>query len=171
MNINNINNQNINLNTNNIRSDSGISPNENGDINTSVIENPVRIRTVNNLFLIERDNLVVQSSTQVDLWVIEQTDIIRKIRNLNSGRYMGLSSQSKENYVRIATVPRIEFLINEWIFYNIAFFSGLQFVNTFSSKALDVPENSSESGVVLIQFNRKTPFTGINNQRFFIEEV
>lgn len=134
-------------------------------------ENPVRIRTNNNLFLIERNGLIYQSNTEIDLWIIEQTEFIRKIRNVRTGLYMGLESLSKENNIRITAVPKIEFLINEWIFYNIAFYSGMQISNTYSDKVLDVPENSSESGVNIIQYNRKAPFLGINNQRFFVEDV
>lgn len=165
-------NSNINYNGNS----QNVNPQEPDDDNIVIFDftNPVRVRTANGLYIVDRGNRTIQTNDfQVPLesyWDILGTSDERRFRNRASGRYMSIEYLSNENRIEIVTLPSDLYVGTAWTIYDIFLRSGFQIVNNYSGKALDVPENSSENGVNLIQYRRKAYFESIANQQFYVEE-
>lgn len=163
-------NVNINVNVNN-----NISGNNFDTINIfgPYFEGIHRIRTSNNLQLIDDNGKLIQTRRvhvpDSQLWNVEPVGDVFYFRNLATDRYISLPSPTFLDHTPIVVVPPGDPLLSRWIFRTIPFYSGVQMINVFSNKALDVPENLPYDDIQMIQFTAKPYYYGNLNQRFFIE--
>lgn len=159
-NINNIINNNTNINDN--RNSMGIND---GDVSAFYITS---IRTWNGLYLINDDGRVVQNNSgpldQRRYWQIHSGSIINNI----TGRYMGLRGPVDQNGIPVVTISGSD-ATTQWRLDRVGP-DQYMIENSLSGKVLDVPENSSEPGVQIIQYRRKVPlFENPQNQIFIFE--
>lgn len=158
MSINNINNVNFNINNNQ----------NNMSASDDVFSNQLfqaSIQTWNGLFLIDDDDRVIQSrSSPLEprrYWNIGSNAII----NNRTGRYIGLREPRDENGIPLVTYSG-QNDTTRWILDSVGP-DQYMIENILTGRVFDVPENSSESGVNIIQYRRKVPlFENPKNQIF-----
>lgn len=163
MNINNNNNTNININMGND------PPNDVEIFDPVHYDGPYRIRTNNDLFLIDLDGRLVQSNTTSDVWIVEPVVNVYYIRNESTGRYISLPYDSDANGVPIVVVPPGNPTLSRWRFHDILYRSGAKIRSILTDKVLDVPENSSQNNLQIIQYRSKLWYETVTNQRFYFD--
>ena len=125
-------------------------------------EDPVvRIQTANGLFLIDNNGIVEQTArtfrTGADVWIITTTSGISTIVNASTGGYMALQAATTAEGISIITTPTLTRTTSWNIVQNPTIPvvppmpTSHRIINVFSNRPIQVPGNSSESGVALTQ--------------------